>query len=384
MNNNIKNEKIEKCLDKLGYSIEKQLGSGGFGITYLVKDKNNSKDLYVIKTIKDEHFISEKKELINALKSIENELEKLKHLEKHPHIVTIYELLRESIDLNSLDNHTQSESPSEKLELPFLLMEYIEGEDLKKVVDNLTLPLEEKDALRYISQIGKALIYIHSSNEPLLHRDIKPQNIMVRKATNEAVLIDFGIARNFTPETTAYTVFGTENFSAPEQWKKKAKLGNYTDIYSLAATLYYLLTKQYPLAARDRDDTQTLQEPKEFNVNITDMTNKAIVWAMEIDFEKRPQTVKEWLEFLNPDKVKFDAEGLINSPDELKKAIITHFCPSELDGFLAGFNRNINYDDLDGKYLHEKVKSLIDQFPEYDDIEAFIEAMKREKPEAFT
>lgn len=243
-------------------------------------------------------------------------------------------------------------------------MEYIEGENLEELLSQRGSPLQEAEALHYIHQICKALVFIHKKR--LLHRDIKPQNIMVRKATNDAVLIDFGIARDFLPESTqSITVSYTKNYAPPEQRRRTHIPGNYTDIYGLAATLYYLLTKKPPTDSLERQH-EDLEEPqkKKINHNISKRVNEAILWGMELDFKKRPQTVEEWLEFLNPVKVKFDAGDLINSPDKLKKAIINHFCPSELDVFLAGFNRNnIFYDNLDGKYLPEKIKSLIGQLP---------------------
>ncbi|MEM7592551.1 MAG: serine/threonine-protein kinase [Cyanobacteria bacterium P01_A01_bin.83] len=365
-------EIIRPCLEKHGYIIEKQLGVGGFGITYLVKNKKNPEVLYVIKTVKDEHLreclkYDDNSQLTEALESLENEAKKLRELNEHTHIVKIHELLK--VDF-------------ETLKLLFLLMEYIEGEDLKQLVHRRESPLEEIEALDYISQIGNALIALHNKN--VVHRDIKPRNIMVRKATNKAVLIDFGIARTFRPDIIAtYTRCGSPKFMPPEQFTTKTELGSYTDIYSLAATLYYLLTNKNPTSARDREMGDSLEQAQDINHTISDRVNEAILWGLEMDFKKRPQRVKEWLELLNPDKIKFNYEDLIKSPDFFKKAIISHYSPNELDTFLVGFD--IDYEDLDGKYLHEKVEALtlIEQMQGEDNIKTFVNEMKYDKPEAF-
>ncbi len=141
-------------------------------------------------------------------------------------------------------------------------MEYIEGENLEELVSKRDAPLEETEALRYIQQIGEALTIVH--NKGILHLDIKPKNIMVRENTNDARLIDFGIAREFSPNVTqTHTVSFTQGYAPPEQLNPKAQRGKYTDVYGLAATLYYLLTKEHPMHVLTRL-TQSLDEPKNF------------------------------------------------------------------------------------------------------------------------
>ncbi len=96
-----------------------------------------------------------------------------------------------------------------ELELPFLVMDYIEGENLEELVSKRDSPLEQTEALRYIHQIGEALTIVH--NKDILHRDVKPKNIMVKKNKNDAILIDFGIAREFSPNVTqTHTVSFTQ------------------------------------------------------------------------------------------------------------------------------------------------------------------------------
>ncbi|MGI2902503.1 serine/threonine protein kinase [Tolypothrix sp. VBCCA 56010] len=115
-----------------------------------------------------------------------------------------------------------------------MVMEYIDGEDLASLVENQGA-LSEAQALRYIQQIGEALIVVH--NNGLLHRDIKPQNIMLRSGNSQAVLIDFGIAREFSPNLTkTHTQILSDGFAPIEQYDKRAKRGAYSDVYASSAT----------------------------------------------------------------------------------------------------------------------------------------------------
>ncbi len=161
------------------YTIEKRLKVGGFGITYLVKDQKGRE--WVLKTLKDE--VMTEAEYIpyrdKFMRDFDRETAKIA-ICRHRHIVQV-------------ENHFTHEG------LPCMVMEYIQGQDLSdRLLRGGALP--EAVALRYIRQIGEALNVMHDKG--LLHRDIKPHNIMIRLPADEAVLIDFGIAREFIPNLT--------------------------------------------------------------------------------------------------------------------------------------------------------------------------------------
>ena len=252
------------------YTIEKKLGEGGFGITYLAKKKNG--DRIVIKTLKDE-------------------------LVTHPQFDWFREEFRDEALLLSLCRHpniVQIDNAFSEGKLPCIAMEYVEGENLWDLVQNRGI-LSETEALKYICQIGKALKFVHEKG--LLHRDIKPQNIMLRGNNYEAVLIDFGLARGFIPNLTQlHTVGLTHGFAPPEQYIEEAKRGEYTDVYALAATLYYLLTIKVPPPAFTRNIKDALLPPKEQNKIISDRVNRAIIKGMALEAKNRPQSVQKWLE----------------------------------------------------------------------------------------
>ncbi len=142
-----------------------------------------------------------------------------------------------------------------------------------------------------------ALTLIH--HDGLLHRDIKPLNIMLRRNCTEAVLIDFGIAREFTPNLTqTHTQSLSEGFAPIEQYDWRAKRGAYTDVYALAATLYSILTGKIPIPSPIRAYSMELEAPKQINPKISHRVNNAILQGMAMKPEARPQSVPEWLAML--------------------------------------------------------------------------------------
>jgi eukaryotic-like serine/threonine-protein kinase len=261
------------------YIIQRELGKGGFGVTYLAKNKKG--DLVVIKTIKDEVFTDSQISSINKDKLLRDFRDEALRLAlcRHPHIVQI-------------DNAFYEGS------VPCIVMEYVEGEDLSEIVDRRG-SLPESEAINYIEQIGQALAIIHEKG--FLHRDIKPQNIMIRAGKQEAVLIDFGVAREFVTDVTMmHTQTLTNGFAPIEQYAPQARRGEYTDVYALAATLYYILTKQIPLPAPAMAANIPLSPPQQINSQISDRVSEAILKGMAFAGENRPQSVEAWLELMQP------------------------------------------------------------------------------------
>ena len=259
------------------YTIEKELGQGGFGITYLVKDKQGNQ--LVVKTLND--YLRRQLDFAKFEQDFLNEALRLAKF-RHPHIVRVDEVIQEG-------------------DRWCMVMEYIDGEDLAHLVWQQGV-LSESEALRYMQQLGEALTMIH--NHGLLHRDLKPLNIMVRKNLLDAVLIDFGIAREFSPNLTqTHTQSLSDGFAPIEQYDWRAKRGAYTDVYALAATLYALLTGEMPLPSPVRAFGTRLEPPQQLNHNISDRVNRAILAGMAMKPEDRPQSVREWLAMLGHNQV---------------------------------------------------------------------------------
>lgn len=262
------------------YSLIETLGEGGFGITYLAKNIKNNK--VVIKTLK--YAIKSHKYFQKFKESFYNEALKLARFH-NPHIVQVIKIIHVG-------------------ELPCIVMEYIKGKTLAEIVRTANQPLKEPDAIKYIQQIGKALIEVHSQN--WLHRDVKPQNIIIREDTSSAVLIDFGIAREYIPESDdVLTAMYSPGYSPIEQYNLQQDNLNYqygfhSDIYALAATLYYALTGKIPIAANERISAQdnSFIPPKAINIDISDKVNLAIIKGMEVEPKYRPQSMQMWLNML--------------------------------------------------------------------------------------
>jgi serine/threonine protein kinase len=305
------------------YTIENELGEGGFGITYRARDHNGR--YVVIKTLNDK--MQRRPDFAKFQQDFLNEAIKLAKC-SHLHIVRIEEVIHE-------DN------------LWCMVMEYIDGEDLAHWVENQGV-LPEVEALRYVQQICEALTVVH--NNCLLHRDIKAQNIMLRAGKSEAVLIDFGIAREFTPNLTqTHTQILSDGFAPIEQYDKRAKRGAYTDVYALAATLYSMLTGEVPTLAPLRAIGNLLEEPKNINSNISDKVNQAILKGMEIKPENRPQSVQEWLLILDIQNnqsiqrtnLNFPTVNLVTSP--------------EMDDIICEFYAHVDYESCNaGLLIHHR------------------------------
>jgi len=251
------------------YEITKKLGSGGYGTVYLASDRSARN--VAIKTLHD--HLKEGSDYEKFEQDFMNEARRLAKFSHLPFIVKIYEVIREADTWG-------------------IVMEYVDGKNL----DHLGIICEE-EALLYIQQISSALSNIHENG--LLHRDIKPNNILVKSKTNEAILVDFGIAREFISKSIqTQTPLCTPFYAAPEQHNERAERSASSDIYSLAATLYKILTGKEPEGATSRLIGCLLNPPRQINPQISDVVETAILSGLELQSANRPQTVEKWLEMM--------------------------------------------------------------------------------------
>ncbi len=258
------------------YTIQARIGKGGFGVTYRASEKPSGKfpqgRIVAIKTLNEDrqqrpNFKDLQTKFLN-----EAMLQAKCH---HPHIADIYEVFQHD-DLWSIS------------------MEYIEGTRLDFYLEDKGV-LSVDESLMFISHIGKALKNVHELD--FLHRDVKPQNIILRKNNNHAVLIDFGLVREFSAiQTMSMTSQLTAGYAPIEQYEKRAHFGPYTDIYALGITLYVLLTNQAVLPANYRQENPEIKikPPRQYNNNISVQLNDAIMWAIALQPEDRPQSIDDW------------------------------------------------------------------------------------------
>ena len=263
---------IGKALQGGKYTLDEQLGQGGFGITFLATH-HYLDDICVIKTLNPE--LQRDPQFAQFAEKFRDEAKNLRRCE-HPNIVRMRDFFVEA-------------------GIPYLVMDYIPGESLDRIVFP-EKPLPEAVAVHYIRQIGAALEVVHQQG--LLHRDLKPENIILRQGTDQVILIDFGIAREFTVgKTQMHTNLVTVGDAPVEQYLLNAKRSPATDVYGLAATLYALVTARVPIASVMRE-RQPMPEPRHLNRTISSALNQAILWGMAMEAEQRPSTVTEWLTLL--------------------------------------------------------------------------------------
>lgn len=183
----------------------------------------------------------------------------------------------------------------------YLVMDYIEGPNLKELLDEARQQgglLPERQVLEWADQICAALIYLHGQDPPIIHRDVKPANVKLT-SDNAVKLVDFGLVKfyDFGDATTITLVqgVGTPTYAPLEQYGAgSGRTDARSDIYSLGATLYHLLTGRPPAHAQERFlQPESLSSPRSFNPRISPLTEYLILKAMAIRPDDRYQTVQE-------------------------------------------------------------------------------------------
>lgn len=186
----------------------------------------------------------------------------------------------------------------------YLVMDFIEGEDLASYLKNNKL-LSQKDTIKYTMEIIDVLNYLHSQSPPVIYRDIKPGNIMIRLRDQRAMLIDFGIARTIQADDDKRTKIGTPQYSPMEQFKGNVEPRS--DIYSIGATMHHLLTGIRPTPMAFQFDPVT-----KINPDLDKMLEAIIIKATQGDVKDRYNNAKEMMEQL---KIAADrVEKGINTP----------------------------------------------------------------------
>lgn len=208
-----------------GAKIISQLGAGGGGLVFIASHPDYGEKV-VLKILPQDQFPDN--EMRERFKREMNIMQKL----DHPNIVKVFKV-------------------GEENNCSYLLMQYIDATDLDTFVAIKGAVKEEK-AIKLMLHTTRALKAAHDNN--IIHRDIKPSNILVDVNLTNAYLCDFGLAKDLTQDTgltQAGAILGTPNFMSPEQWFGTDDISNRSDIYSLGASFFYILTGSKPVQGDD-------------------------------------------------------------------------------------------------------------------------------------
>lgn len=259
------------------YAVMRKIGEGGMGAVYLAKDLRLESTVALKQTL----FTDE-----NLLRAFEREARLLAGL-RHP-------------ALTKVSDHF-AEGGSQ-----YLVMDFISGDDLAAVLEKRRdrippqgepKPFTQDEVLKWADQLLDALDYLHSHQPPIIHRDIKPQNLKITER-DHVILLDFGLAKGAATQTAQLTagksIFGYTPTYAPIEQMQGSGTDPRSDLYSLGATLYHLITGYTPPDAMRRfvavmsGQTDPLIPANALNPNVSPAVASVLKWSMAIKSDERP------------------------------------------------------------------------------------------------
>ncbi len=260
------------------YKIRRIIGQGGMGSIYLADDLRLDGRLCALKEVEHDRTLT-----ADLLKEAREQF------------------LREATVLARLD-HPNLPKVSDFFSIggrDYLVMDFVPGKDLRTLMSEAHQNgafLNENDVLNWASQLADALSYLHSQEPPILHRDIKPSNL---KMTPSGLLklVDFGLVKVLAQGEVTITILqgqGTALYTPLEQYGGDSGHTDVrSDIYAFGSTLYHLLTSRPPSDARERFlRPESLTPPREINPAISQRVERAILWAMNLHPDERPQSIE--------------------------------------------------------------------------------------------
>jgi len=266
------------------YRIRQTIGHGGMGSIYLADDLRLEGRECALKEV--EHDKSLPPDLLAQARD---------------------QFLREATVLARLD-HPNLPKVSDFFsigECDYLIMDFVPGKDLRTLMieaRNNGVFLSEDEVLGWADQLASALNYLHNQDPPIVHRDIKPSNLKITPS-GLLKLVDFGLVKILASEEVTITILqgrGTALYTPLEQYG--GDIGHTdarSDVYAFGATFYHLLTNHAPLEARELFlHPEDLIHPRELNKKISSRTEQAILWAMNLHPDDRPQSIDEFRQAL--------------------------------------------------------------------------------------
>lgn len=270
------------------YIIREIIGRGGMGSIFLAEDNRLPGRLCAVKQITHDQ------DLPDTIREQTKE-----------------QFYREASVLARLD-HPNLPKVSDFFSAPdsdYLVMDFVPGDDLKTLMDGARRKgefLDQEEVLEWATQLADALAYLHGQDPPVIHRDIKPSNMRI--TPNRILkLVDFGLVKQMVPDEMTITIIqgrGTALYTPLEQYGGDAgHTDPRSDIYAFGATLYHLLTNQPPIEAKHRFlNPNALRPLQEINPDVDPQVESAILWAMSLHPDERPQEITSFRESLLGDQ----------------------------------------------------------------------------------
>ncbi|ATP40158.1 serine/threonine protein kinase [Solibacillus sp. R5-41] len=263
------------------YKINKIISSSKLSIVYKGENTYTGKELIIKEFYPSEIALRDLDNItvINRLPSTKRKFEELKGNFLQEALI-LQQIVHKNI-VKYVDDFQENGSF-------YIITKYFEGIPLNQYVKKYQLDNRNELNKSIFLPLIDALYYLHKKG--ILHRDIKPSNIMIDKK-GRPQLLDFGSAIYYKTSTN-HNVFTTAGFSPLEQYSDKTQQGVYTDIYSIAATLYYSLTDVVPMDAPQRVIEDSLKDIREYNKKVSSVMSKTIMWSLDVHAKKRCFSLK--------------------------------------------------------------------------------------------
>lgn len=243
------------------YEILKEIGRGGMSIVYLAMDKRLNKQ-WAVKEIRKKGTGTNDEIVVNSLLAEANLMKRL----DHPSLPRIVDIIFNDATI-------------------YVVMDYIEGESLDKILEEYGAQPEEL-VIGWAKQLCDAMSYLHGQKPPIIYRDMKPANVMLKPEGNIKI-IDFGIAREYKEKNLAdTTVLGTKGYAPPEQYN--GQTDHRSDIYALGKTMHHLLTGADPRV-------ETYAPVRQWNPELSEGIETIIEKCVQPAAENRYQSCSELL-----------------------------------------------------------------------------------------
>ncbi|MFC1745451.1 protein kinase [Candidatus Riflebacteria bacterium] len=263
-------EKLIECFPDR-YKDIKVLGAGGMGVVYRGHDTTLNIPI-ALKLIRPEW--AKDKELVENM-LLEAQL--MAKVGKHPNIVSIYDIQWKGI--------------------PYIMMEYIKGEDLREYINN-NKQISHDRILHIAKQAFEGLAFVHENDPPIIHRDIKPENLMLDEKLDVHIM-DLGLAEFGAKSEDTPNVVGTPAYMSPEQWSGASGLDGRTDIYSVGIIVYEMITGTLPfMNSFFRKIVSEADSPKSINDKVPEDWENFIVKCIKKNPDERYTTAHDALEAL--------------------------------------------------------------------------------------